>query len=70
MLTWLLAVYGNEDSIVYRGRTRPFPFPQPGYAITDVDGFLLSRKASCNTCALYPEFIAVHHDCFTIYIQE
>ncbi|GAW23381.1 hypothetical protein ANO14919_129390 [Xylariales sp. No.14919] len=47
--------------------TRPFPFPQLGYSLTEVDGFLLCRRPGCRQCAGSPEFVPLHWDCFEIF---
>ncbi|KAI3326482.1 hypothetical protein HD806DRAFT_520356 [Xylariaceae sp. AK1471] len=53
-----VALYGDEASTSFRGMTRPFPFPQLGCTITEVDGFLLCRRPGCAWCAGSPEFWA------------
>ncbi|RSM00634.1 hypothetical protein CEP52_009001 [Fusarium oligoseptatum] len=63
----VIALIGNSDSTCYRGHTRPFIFPQPGYSRTFVDGFLLCRYPGCTGCAKSPEFIPIHCDCCEIF---
>ena len=58
---------GDSDSTSYRGHTRPFPFPQPGYTRTKADGYLLCRYPGYTGCAASPEFIPVHCDCCEIF---
>lgn len=50
--------------------TRPFPFPQLGYSITEVDGFLLCRRPGCVSCAGSPEFVPLHRDCLEIFRNQ
>lgn len=63
-------VRGNNDSTLYEAHTRPFPFPQPGYLVTPVDGYALCRYYECSRCEASPEFVAVHHECFEIFSQR
>lgn len=58
---------GDRDSTSYRGHTRPFPFPQPGYTRTKANGYLLCRYPECRHCAASPEFIPIHFDCCEIF---
>ncbi|KAK4139871.1 uncharacterized protein C8A04DRAFT_40394 [Dichotomopilus funicola] len=65
-----IALFGDSNSTSYRGHTRPFPFPQPGYAIHNVDGYFLCRYPNCERCACLPEFAPIHFDCFEIFRQQ
>ncbi|GKU07225.1 hypothetical protein FLAG1_10981 [Fusarium langsethiae] len=65
-----IPIYGNHDSASFSGRTRPFPFPQPGHLMTEVDGFFLCRYPNCKKCAVSPEFVPIHFDCYSIFIKE
>ncbi|KAI0404759.1 hypothetical protein F4802DRAFT_566206 [Xylaria palmicola] len=62
-----IALYGDDASTSFRGITRPFLFPQLGYCMTEVDGFRLCRRPGCRRCAMSPEFVPVHWDCFEIF---
>ncbi|PCD25774.1 hypothetical protein AU210_012210 [Fusarium oxysporum f. sp. radicis-cucumerinum] len=66
----VIAIFGNDDSTSFGGSTRPFPFPQLGYSITKVDGFHLCRHPTCGHCASSPEFVPIHHDCYSIFIRD
>ncbi|KAK4162351.1 hypothetical protein QBC43DRAFT_380020 [Cladorrhinum sp. PSN259] len=66
----VIALFGNCDSTSYRGHTRPFVFPQRGYPITRVDGYLLCRFPGCRKCAASPEFAPIHFDCFNIFSRR
>ena len=61
---------GNENSTAYDGRTRPFPFPQPGMVPTIVNDRKLCRRKRCSVCVHAPEFIPVHYECYEIYWQK
>ncbi|KAL2759487.1 hypothetical protein ACRALDRAFT_2030768 [Sodiomyces alcalophilus JCM 7366] len=37
---------------------------------TIVDDRLLCRLPECSDCAIAPEFVSVHYDCYTIYLHE
>ncbi|KAI0812987.1 hypothetical protein GGR55DRAFT_591827 [Xylaria sp. FL0064] len=50
--------------------TRPFPFPQLGYSIIEVDGFLLCRRPGCAWCAGSPESVPLHWDCLEIFRNQ
>ncbi|KAI1296160.1 hypothetical protein F5Y03DRAFT_387245 [Xylaria venustula] len=62
-----IALYGDDASTSFRGITRPFLFPQLGYCMTEVDGFSLCRRPGCRRCAMSPEFVPLHWDCFEIF---
>ncbi|KAI0537839.1 hypothetical protein GGR58DRAFT_325125 [Xylaria digitata] len=62
----VVALYGDDASTSFRGITRPFPFPQLGYSLTEVDGFFLCRRPGCGWCAKSPEFVPLHWNCFEI----
>jgi hypothetical protein len=64
-------VFGDPDSTSYRGHTRPFAFPEPGFlSIIKVDGRLLCHYPDCSKCAASPEFALVHFDCYEIFKQR
>ncbi|KAH8761585.1 hypothetical protein F5883DRAFT_125928 [Diaporthe sp. PMI_573] len=44
--------------------TRPFPFPPPDLPTNKVNGFVLCRNAACEPCAVAPESVPVHSQCF------
>lgn len=69
MLLTSLAVRGKEDAAVYAETTRPFLFPPCGTAfLTTLDERLLCRRTGCGDCALAPELVTVHYDCYHIFI--
>ena len=63
-------MFGNEASTSYRGRTRPFRFPQLGYPCIETDGYRPCRYPACGICALSPECVPIHYDCFVIFTRE
>ncbi|KAI0154771.1 hypothetical protein GGR57DRAFT_491786 [Xylariaceae sp. FL1272] len=63
----VVALYGDDASTSFRGITRPFIFPQPGYCMEEVDGFSLCRFPDCHHCAISPEFVPLHWDCVEIF---
>lgn len=58
------------DKASYRALTRPFPFPLPGLRKMEVNGFQVCRIPSCKHCALAPESVAFHFQCFKTFIKE
>lgn len=66
----MLAVLGDEKTLLYVGCTRKFTFPEAGYPVTYTDGFELCRRPMCPTCACSPEPTTVHYDCCRIFVQN
>ncbi|KJR80117.1 uncharacterized protein SPSK_10316 [Sporothrix schenckii 1099-18] len=66
----IVAMLGNDGATAYSGRiTRPFPFPQHGMILTDVDGLLPCRIPlhSCSACRRAPMAVLVHYDCCHVF---
>ncbi|KAL1848313.1 hypothetical protein VTK73DRAFT_10163 [Phialemonium thermophilum] len=63
----VVALLGNDDSTACAERSRPFPFPKHGYPTELVDGRWPCRRSVCDDCAIAPEAVALHYDCFRIF---
>ncbi|RSL68076.1 hypothetical protein CEP53_002751 [Fusarium sp. AF-6] len=64
----VIALYGNDDSTACQETTQPFSFPQYDMFLSIPSGLELCRRAGCGQCAIAPEFVTVHHECYRIFI--